>query len=88
MEYKLAYSQSFQKHFKSFSSSQQKQIRNKLKILATDLAHPSLRVKRIKGTSDLWEMSVNMDIRIIWRYEGEMIILLIDIGRHDILKKY
>lgn len=88
MEYRLAYSQSFQKHFRSFSDSQQKQIRNKLKILVSDLTHPSLRVKRIKGTNDLWEMSVNMDIRIIWRYEEDVIILLVDIGHHDILKKY
>ena len=29
-----------------------------------------------------------MDIRIIWYYEGEKLIILVDVGHHDILKKY
>ena len=29
-----------------------------------------------------------MDVRIIWYYEGEKMIILLDIGHHDILDKY
>lgn len=36
----------------------------------------------------MWESSVNMDIRIIWFYENNEIILLLDIGHHDILNKF
>ena len=50
--------------------------------------HPSLRTKRIKGSSSLLECSVNMDIRIIWHYEGKELILFLDIGHHDILNHY
>ena len=50
--------------------------------------HPSLRTKRIQGSSYLFECSVNMDIRIIWHYEGDEIILLLDIGHHGILDRY
>jgi mRNA-degrading endonuclease YafQ of YafQ-DinJ toxin-antitoxin module len=50
--------------------------------------HPSLRNKKIKGHKDLYESSLNMDIRIIWYYENQIIIVLIDIGHHDILKRY
>ena len=28
-----------------------------------------------------------MDIRIIWYYEGDKMIILVDIGHHDILKE-
>ncbi|MBQ7151337.1 MAG: hypothetical protein IJR94_03685 [Synergistaceae bacterium] len=45
-------------------------------------------MKRIQGTEDLFEFSVNMDIRVIWYYEGDAIVLLIDIGHHDIFKNY
>ena len=33
-------------------------------------------------------MSVNMDIRIIFEFDSETIIILVDIGHHDILKKF
>ena len=44
--------------------------------------------KRIQGTSDLFEFSVNMDVRVIWSYDGETLILLLDIGHHDILNQF
>ncbi len=37
---------------------------------------------------DLFEFSVNMDIRVIWFYEGEALVALVDIGHHDILRKH
>ena len=37
--------------------------------------------------NDLFECSVNLDIRIIWFYEGEQLILLLDVGHHDMLDK-
>ena len=63
-------------------------FRKKLLIFQQNPLHPSLRTKRIQGTTELFEFSVNMDIRVIWFYEGESIVALIDIGHHDILKKY
>ena len=50
--------------------------------------YPSLRCKRIQGMEDLFECSVNMDIRIIWSYEGDTLILLLDVGHHDILRQF
>ena len=29
-----------------------------------------------------------MDVRVIWSYDGETLILLIDIGHHDILNQF
>lgn len=63
-------------------------MQNKLLLLAENPLHPSLRVKRIQGSAGLFECSVNMDIRIIWRLEGNVLTLLLDIGHHDILKKF
>ena len=67
---------------------EKKQFKNKLSIFAENPMHPSLRVKRIQGTPDLFEFSVNMDIRVIWFYEGDALVALVDIGHHDILKSY
>jgi mRNA-degrading endonuclease YafQ of YafQ-DinJ toxin-antitoxin module len=59
-----------------------------MKIFIENNLHPSLRTKKINGHKDLFESSINMDIRIIWYYENQTIIVLIDIGHHDILKIY
>ena len=86
--YQLTFSKAFKKQYKKFSIHERKQITNKLKLLSQNPSHPSLRAKRIQGTDYLFECSVNMDIRIIWYYEDDRIIILADVGHHDILRKF
>ncbi|MDR0983866.1 MAG: cytotoxin [Ruminococcus sp.] len=62
--------------------------RKKLKIFAEFPLHPSLRSKHIQGSNGIFESSVNMDIRLIWKYDEDKIILMLDIGHHDILSSY
>jgi len=88
MAFQLSFTDRFHKSYKSLSADEKKQTMKKLALLAENPMHPSLRVKRIQGTEDLFECSVNMDIRIIWYYEGDKLIILLDIGHHDILKKF
>ncbi|MHB1650958.1 MAG: type II toxin-antitoxin system RelE family toxin [Desulfitobacteriaceae bacterium] len=49
--------------------------------------HPSLRVKRLEGTNDIWEASVNMSIRFTFKWlkdeEGNDLCQLRNIGDHD-----
>lgn len=85
---KLTYTERFQKHYVKLSGEEKQQFRKKLSVFADNPLHPSLRTKRIKGTDGLFEFSVNMDIRVIWFYEGDALVALVDIGHHDILKKY
>lgn len=84
----ITFTDRFQKHYKDLTEIEKKQFKNKLAIFSENPFHPSLRTKRIQGTSDLFEFSVSMDIRVIWFYEGEALVALVDIGHHDILKKY
>lgn len=44
--------------------------------------HPSLRIKRIQGTGNIFEMTITMDIRVTWQYIDSGI-LLRNIGKHD-----
>ena len=87
MTYKISYTKRFQKHYKKLTSVEKKQIKSKVGILSENPLHPSLRTKRIQGTDELFECSINMDIRIIWYYEGDELIILLDVGHHDILNK-
>ncbi|MCD8048310.1 MAG: type II toxin-antitoxin system mRNA interferase toxin, RelE/StbE family [Clostridia bacterium] len=84
--YKLKYTPTFEKDLKKLSPTEQKAVAQKLRLLVQDPFYPSLRTKKLQGFENVFEMSVNMDIRILWRYENGVIILLIDIGHHkDIL---
>ena len=65
MAFQITFTDRFQKHYRDLTETEKKQLRNKLTILAENPLHPSLRTKRIQGTDDLFECSVNMDIRII-----------------------
>lgn len=88
MAYRFTFTPRFQKHFKSLTAHEKQRLMNKLELLSKNPMHPSLRTRRIQGTADLFECSVNMDIRIIWYYEGDTMIILVDVGHHDILKQY
>ena len=87
MAYKITYTRRFVKHFKKMTISEKRLIKTKVEILSENPFHPSLRTKRIQGTEDLFECSVNMDIRIIWYYEDDQLIMLLDVGHHDILNR-
>ena len=88
MEYRITFTERFKKNFKKLNDNEKKVLKSKLEILQHNPMHPSLRTKRIQGTEDLFECSVNMDIRIIWYYEKDKIIILLDVGHHDILDKF
>ena len=87
MAYRITYTKRFEKHYKKMTAPEKDQIRSKVELLSENPLHPSLRTKRIQGTDDLFECSVNMDVRIIWYYEGDQLIMLLDVGHHDILNK-
>ena len=84
----ITYSDRFRKHYKTLSDQEKQQFQNKLRLFAENPMHPSLRTKRIQGTANLFEFSVNMDIRVIWFYEGDSLVVLIDVGHHDVLRNY
>ena len=83
--YKLEYSKPFAKNLKKLSTNEQRAVAAKLKILIKNPLHPSLRTKKVKSLKDTYESSVNMDIRILWMHKGDRLLLLLQIGHHDIL---
>lgn len=82
MTYRLQLERNFVKHYKKLTLQEQALVDAKLRILSSNPWHPSLRTKRIKGTSE-YEVSVNMDIRIAFTFEGNILIILLDVDHHD-----
>jgi len=83
--YQLKRSKPFIKSLKKLSGIEQVAVERKLDVLAEDPSHPSLRTKRYHKVKGWRESSVNMSIRILWMLEGDKIILLHNVGHHDIL---
>ena len=81
--YKLKYTKELEKNLKKLSPVEQKAVASKLKLLVQNPFDPSLRTKKVQGLDNVFEMSVNMDIRILWKHENGIIILLLDVGHHE-----
>lgn len=90
MARELYLTRTFERLFKRLPKDIQDQTYEKLALFLEDPSHPSLRVKRMKGTAAIWEMSVTMNYRITFEVdveiEGERV-LLRRIGTHDVLRR-
>jgi len=89
-QYEVVPTKTFLKELAKLSDVNKKQVTKAIDILKVDPFYPSLRVKKIiiRGQPDLYEASVNMDIRFFWQFDEGKIIILADIGHHDVLRKY
>ena len=87
MKYEILLSRQFKKSFSKLQQIEKKAFYDKLSLFIENHKHPSLRTKKIKGSEILFESSINMSIRVIWTYQNGNLILMLDIGHHDILKR-
>lgn len=87
----LVLTSSFKRAFKSLirrEPDMDEKISERLKLLATDPFHPSLRTHKLKGKlSNAWACTVGYNCRIVFNFkklpESDVEeILLIDIGSH------
>ena len=83
--FKVSRTESFAKDFKSLPKEIQQRAERAILLLTQDPLYPSLRTKKMKGTTDIWEASVSMSYRISYQLVGDKIILR-RIGTHDILR--
>jgi len=63
------------------------QVEKFLRLIIENPRHPSLRVKKIQGTEDIFEASVNMAVRVTFQYIKPDIVYLRNIGEHDMTLK-
>jgi mRNA interferase RelE/StbE len=76
----------YDKSFALLTPAIQKRALEKLALYENDPRHPSLRVKRLEGVENIWGLSVTKSYKITFQRKGT-IVLLRNIGTHDILKR-
>ena len=88
MNYKLIYTQSYNKRAAKFLKRHPElagQYEKTLKLLELDPFHPSLRLHQLKGKlKDLSSVSINVSYRITLEFiMVEKEIILVNVGHHD-----
>lgn len=77
----------FKQDYKKLSLNIQKQADKKIIFLITNPRHPSLRIKRVQGTKDIWEGRITKNIRFTFQTVKDTYILR-RIGKHnEVLRK-
>ncbi|MDQ7837537.1 MAG: hypothetical protein RDU59_03485 [Thermodesulfobacteriota bacterium] len=78
----LIFTERFKKSYRQLSKDEQKTLHKKLDLMSKNPHYPSLRTKKVQGTDNIFECSINMAIRMTWQYDGESILLRV-VGDHD-----
>ncbi len=81
-------SAAFEKEFKKLSKDNRELSKKKLELFLERPSHPSLRIKRVKGYVEdpsIFELSINMSLRVTFQRYSEFIYLR-HIGTHEIFR--
>lgn len=82
----IARSPRFDRAYKKLSAEVQGQFKVKIRLLVdSGASHPSLRVKRIRGTAGIWEASIDTNHRFTFEKIENGIRLRV-IGKHDVIE--
>ena len=76
----------FKRAYKSLPKEAQDRVKEALMALAADSKHPSLHVKKIKGTYNIWEARAGLDYRITFQIVKDCFMLR-NVGHHDLTLK-
>jgi mRNA interferase RelE/StbE len=79
---KLARTDRFKKAYRKLTANEQRGADKALSLLAEDLRHPSLQVKKIEGTRGIWEARATRSLRLSFEIRDDTLILR-NIGDHD-----
>jgi len=77
----------FKKAFRALPLPIQDKVIKAFKLFAQDPKHPSLGVKKIKGSRDIWEGRIDRQYRFTFHYEkspkGKAIYVFRNVDNHD-----
>jgi mRNA interferase RelE/StbE len=79
---RIARTENFKKAWIKLSEGQKPLARKAIENLLKDIRYPSLRVKKMKGTENIWEARVSQSLRLTFQIDRDIIILR-NIGHHD-----
>ncbi len=80
--------ETFAKQYRRLPKKLQDQFDERLRLFAIDATNPILRVHPLIGNyRGYWSMNVSGELRALYYYEGEIIVVFAFIGSHSQLYK-
>lgn len=81
---RIRYLKSFKKQYKLLPAKFQRQFDDWLRLFMLDPTSPQLRVHPLKGKFiGYWSMNVNGDLRALYRWDGDNLVVFAFIGTHS-----
>ena len=77
----------FLRAVRKLTPQQQAETQAAINRLRQNPAHPSLRVKKVRGTDGVWEASVTMGRRFTFEYAPDGAIVIRNCNGHEILRR-
>ena len=72
----------FKEQYTDLPAAVQARVDKQIHLLAGNFRHPSLRVKKIKGSRGIWEARVDLSHRMTFEIIDDTIFLRV-VGKHD-----
>ncbi len=82
---KLQTTRPFGRDYAGLREEIKERVEKQLALLLLSPRHPSLRLKRIRGTADIWEVRVSRGYRLTLQLAGDTY-LLRRVGPHDVIE--
>lgn len=79
---KFVFTGNFSELYKELPLTIRRKFNKQIKLLATNIHHPSLHTKKIQGHPNVWEARIDYHYRFTFNWEMDVIILR-TIGSHD-----
>ena len=79
---RIARTDNFKRAWKQLTAEEKALARKAIENLLLDMRYPALRVKKIKGTENIWEARASRSLRMTFLKNRDILILR-NIGRHD-----
>ena len=79
---RLQYTRRFERAYISLEAGDAAHVAKAIYLLAGDSRHPGLRVKKVQGTSDIWEARASHSLRLTFEIHEDLLILR-NVGPHD-----
>lgn len=76
----------FKKDFQRLPTGIQGRVGKALELFLSTPRHPSLRVKKMEGAPDIWELRVSDDYRKTLQFVADGVLLRC-IGAHNVLRR-
>jgi mRNA interferase RelE/StbE len=76
----------FTKDFKKLPGAKKTKLKQQLQLLVTDLYHPSLNARKMKGYTGVWEARIDYHYRITFKIDKD-VVKLRRVGTHEIYRK-